>query len=23
VSYGAALCEAVEEWPVEPVYVAA
>lgn len=23
VSCGAALCEAVEEWPVEPVYVAA
>lgn len=23
VNYGAALCEAVEEWPVEPVYVAA
>ena len=23
VYYGAALCEAVEEWPVEPVYVAA
>ena len=23
VNCGAALCEAVEEWPVEPVYVAA
>ena len=23
VDFGAALCEAVEEWPVEPVYVAA